>query len=169
MVKISRLSLALIGWALFSTGCSSIKKRSLNIYLRTFQDKKAEGLIFSPPPSPYEKQNHPVLDALWWNPQTESSISYFSSCSKIQKTLEEFQKDSFPQDTQYKLLQKLQLQGELYSILEISNSRQKTYIGIYTIKKGQCYFNINLVASSYSSFKKEEPLFKTFTKGIYFK
>ena len=158
--------MAFAGWTLFSTGCSSIKKRAFSVYLKSFQDKKANKVKFFPPPSPYEKQSHPVLDALWWNPQSRSSISYFSSCSKVKKTLEVFQKAVFPQNSQYKLLKKLQSKGGLYSVLEMRHAKQKTYSGIYTIKKGQCYFNINMVADSYPSFEKEEPVFKTFIKGF---
>lgn len=169
MVKISWLGLTFIGLALFSTGCSSLKKRALGLYLKNFKDKKAETAQFSPPPPPYKEQKHPVLDALWWNPQSASSISYFSSCSKLQKTLQEFQKDSFPQNGQYKLLKNTRLKKGLYSILEIINSDQKTYSGIYTIKKGQCLFNINLVTGSYAVFSKEEPVFKAFVRSFHFK
>ena len=167
MIKIFWLSLVFAGGALFATSCSSIKKRAFSVYLRSFQDKKANKIRFLPPPSPYERQSHPALDALWWNPQSGSSISYFSSCSKVQKTLEEFQKTAFPQSSQYKLLKKLQSKKSLYSVLEMPHAHQKTYSGIYTIKKGQCYFNINLVADSYPSFEKEEPVFKTFIKSFH--
>ena len=166
MLKNSFVYLALLGFAFFSIGCSSIKKRALNLYLGGFQDKKAERMHYLPPLPPYQEQNHPVLDALWWNPQSKSSISYFSSCSKVQQTLKEFQTDSFPQNSQYKILKSFESKESLYSILEIFNSSQHTYSGIYTLKARGCYFNINLVASSYSSFEKEEPVFQTFIKGF---
>ena len=166
MIKNSWLNWAFVGLVSFSIGCSSIKKRAVGIYLKNFRDKKAENIEFLPPPAPYEKQTHSVLDALWWNSHSQSSISYFSSCSKVKKTLEIFQKDSFPQDSQYKILKQSQSKESLYSVLEVSESQQKTYIGIYTIKKRECYFNINLVAASLSSFEKEESVFKTFIKGL---
>ena len=166
MEKHSWLKWIFGGLALFSISCSSVKKRAFDFYLRGFQDQKAEGVEFFPPPLPYKKQAHPTLDALWWNPQSGSSISYFSNCSKVQKTLEKFQNDSFPQNSQYKILKKNRTKNSLYSILEILESPHKTYIGVYTIKKGQCYFNINLVTSSHPSFEKEESLFKTFIKGF---
>ena len=166
MEKHSWLKWIFGGLALLSISCSSDKKRALGFYLRSFQDKKAEGVRVLPPPPPYEKQTHPILDALWWNPQSGSSISYFSSCSKIQKTLEKFQNDSFPQNSQNKILKKNKTKNSLYSILEILEAHHKIYIGVYTIKKGQCYFNINLVTSSHPSFEKEEPSFKNFIKGF---
>ena len=168
MTKRSWFRCFFAGLLFFSTGCSFLKKRALNIYLKSFQDQKAEGLVFSPPPSPYEKQEHPVLDALWWNPQSASSISYFSSCSKARKALKQFQKESFPQDSQYKIFKNIEILGGVYSVLEIQESGRKTYSGIYTVKKGKCYFNINLVVSSHSSFEKEEPVFKTFIKSFRF-
>lgn len=146
-------------------GCSSLKKRVVGAYLKGFQDTKARAVMVSPPPSPYERQDHLVLDTLWWNPKAGSSISYFSSCSKIQKSLKEFQKNSFPQNSKYKILKIVTSEAGLYSILELSSSnREKAYTGIHTMKKGSCWFNINLVTSSKASFKAEEPIFKQFIK-----
>ncbi len=134
-----------------------------------FQDKKAEAVRYNPPPYPYKSQQHPVLDALWWNPQTRNSISYFSSCSKAKKSLENFQKASFPEDVKYKILKSLKSKKRLYSVLEISNTNQKTYSGIYTMQKGECYFNINFVSGSQEAFKKGEVVFKTFIQGFHSK
>ena len=96
--------ISFISLALLLVACSSVKKKALNFYLMGFQDKKADELKYSPPPSPYKRQEHPVLDALWWNPKSKSSISYFSSCSKTHRTLEDFQRGSFPENGKYKLL-----------------------------------------------------------------
>ena len=154
-----------LGLALFLTNCLAIKKRAYTIRLKSLMDKRAEGVKFSPPPHPYTKQSHPVLDALWRNEQKASSISYFSNCSKIQKTLKDFQRDSFP--PKYKIIKETQLKEALYSILEISPPHQtKSHIGIYTMKKKSCWFNFHLMAGSYESFKKEEPVFKTFLQGM---
>ena len=160
-------SLACLGFVSFSiVACSSIKKNLVSSYLSQFKDQKMEEVKYLSPPAPYQKKNHSILDALWWNPETRSSISYFSSCSKISKALEEFQKDSFPQTSNYKTLKTIRLKKSLYSLLEISHLDQKTYSGIHTIKKGNCYFNINLVSNSRASFKKENPTFKTFIKSF---
>ena len=49
----------------------------------------------------------------------------------------------------------------------MSDTNKKTYSGIYTIKKGKCYFNINFVAGSQASFEAEEPVFKSFIRNFY--
>ena len=88
----------------------------------------------------------------------------------MQKSLEDFQKEAFPQSLSYKILKKLQLKKGLYSVLEISDTHnQKSYSGIWTIKEGHCYFNINLVAYSKASWTKEESVFKKFIKGFHYK
>lgn len=167
MVKIFWRGFVLTVLVLFSISCSSLKKRAFGFYLKKFHDKQAKNMALSPPPLPYERQDHPVLDAMWWNPRSESSISYFSSCSKIQKTLEEFQKSAFPQNSRYKILKTVLSKDGLYSILEIRQSAQKTYTGVHTVKKGSCWFNINLVAPSRSSFEGEERVFKKFIRDFY--
>lgn len=166
MVKDSWLSLAFTGLVFLLIGCSSLKKKALDIYLKNIQDERAEGLVFEPPPQPYVKQNHAVLDALWWNSQSGSSISYFSSCSRLKRTLKKFQADSFPRDSKYRIIEQSQSLGSLYSVLEIFENSKKIYSGIYTIQKGKCLFNINLVSSSFSSFKKEKIVFRKFIKSF---
>lgn len=167
MLRILLFVFSFTGIVLFVIACSSIKKTALSFYLKGFQDKKAEEVSYISPPYPYEKQKHPVLDALWWNPRSRNSISYFSSCSKTEKTLDDFQMASFPENAVYKFLKRLKSKKSLYSILEISYPHQKTYSGIYTFKKGRCCFNINFVASSQTSFHEEESVFKAFIKNFH--
>jgi len=167
MTNVSWQGLILPAIVLFTMGCSSIKKQALGQYFKTLKDKKLELISFSPP-APYKKQRHSVLDGLWWNSQSKSSISYFSSCSQVRRTLWEFQKSSFPENKQYKILTKKHFKNGLYSVLEMSYSpEKKTYTGVYTTRKDLCWLNINLVASSYSSFKKEEEVFKKFIRGFH--
>ena len=166
-IKNTLFCLVFLSGAFFLTACSSIKKKALNIYLSGFQDKKAEKKVPAPPP-PYKKKEHPALDALWWNPQNKSSISYFSACSKAQKTLREFQNEAFPAEGKYNILKEHISGKSLYSLLEINEvADQKSQAGIYTFREGSCYFNIQLVADSAPSFNKEEPVFKAFIKGFY--
>ena len=130
-----------------------------------FKDKKAEQVYFENLPVDYKKQQHPVLDSLWWNESLQSSISYFSTCSKVSRSLESFQASSYP--SKYKRISVSKTDNSLYSLLEISQSdSEKIYMSIYTIKKKDCYFNINLVAGSIDSFNKQEPLFKKFIKSF---
>ncbi|MCZ0933294.1 MAG: hypothetical protein OXJ52_09110 [Oligoflexia bacterium] len=166
MVKI--FWLGLVFGAFTVSGCSYLKKKALNTYLNQFQDKKAEQVCFEKLPPAYKKQAHSTLDALWWNDSLETSISYFSSCSKAPKSLESFQASAYP--LRYKRVQFSQADDSLYSVLEVSQPQNnKTYMAIYTTQKKHCYFNINLVAGSLSSFEKEEPLFKKFIKSFNYK
>ena len=148
----------------FLTNCSSVKKKALGIHLENLKDKKAEKVHYLEPVAPYQKQEHPVLDAFWWNSEKNSSISYFSNCSKIQKTLKQFQKESFPSNAI--ILESSKTKNSLYTLLEIPHLNKKTYSGVHTLKKRNCYFNINLVTSSPTSFKTEELIFKIFIKNF---
>ena len=166
MVKIFRLSLVL--WVFTVSGCSYLKKRALNVYLNKYKDKQAEQVHFEQLPTAYHQQAHPTLDALWWNDGLKTSISYFSSCSKLPKNLESFQTSTYPPT--YMRIQFSKMADSLYSVLEVSQSQNnKTYMAIYTTQKKNCYFNINLVAGSLSAFKKEEPLFKKFIESFNYK
>ena len=150
------------------SGCSSLKKQAVSNYLGQFQDKKASGVYFEKLPQGYQRQAHSALDELWWNESLNSSISYFSSCSKWPKNLEDFQTSTYP--LKYKRIQFSKKADRLYSVLEVSQSQNnKTYMAIYTLQKKNCYFNINLVVHSLSSFKSEEPLFKKFIKSFNYK
>ena len=160
--------LSLVFWAFSLVSCSSIKKKAVGFYIDQLKDKKAETVYFEKLPLSYKKEEHPVLDALWRN-EDLSSISYFSSCSKVPKKLENFQSSTYPSG--YKQISSSKQENSLYSVLELSQSQSspKTFMAIYTTRIKDCYFNINLVAGSLSSFKKEEPLFKKFIKSFNYK
>ena len=166
MVKIFWLNLVLLAFTVL--GCSYLKKKALSAYLDKYKDKKAMQVYFEKLPSAYHRQDHPALDALWWNDNLKTSISYFSSCSKLLKNLESFQVSTYPPT--YKRTQFSKEADSLYSVLELSQSQKsKTYMAIYTTQKKNCYFNINLVAGSLSAFQKEEPLFKKFINSFNYK
>ena len=166
MIRIFWLSLIFLSFTVSS--CSFLKKKALSNYIDQFQDKKAEPVYFEKLPNSYKKQEHPILDFLWWNEKLNTSISYFSSCSKIKKSLDDFQKASYP--LQSKRIKSSKTADSLYSILEVSQSgSSKTYMGVYSTQKKNCYFNINLVAGSLVDFKKEEPLFKKFINSFNYK
>ena len=109
------------------------------------------------------------MDALWWNKDLKTSISYFSSCSKAPKKLENFQTSTYPSG--YKRIRFSKKPNSLYSVLEVSQSQSsaKSVMAVYTTRIKNCYFNINLVAGSLSSFEKEEVLFKKIIKSFNYK
>ena len=145
--------------------CSSLKKQIVNAYLSDLQEEKAKNVNFNPPPAPYRKESHPSLDALYWNPETSSSISYFSSCGQVPTSLSEFQRSAFPKEEGSFKVKTQVFKNHLYSTLEISHSGSaKTHSAVHSFKKGDCLFNLNLVSSSLETFEAEEPLFKSFIK-----
>ena len=103
------------------------------------------------------------MDALWWNKESKNSISYFSSCSKYQKNLEEIQKETLSELPGYRLLQTKKEKDVLYSVVEVLGEDYKTINAMHIFRKGNCFYILNFVASSKESFQKEEPLFKKFT------
>ena len=154
---------ALAFFCVFSTACSSLKKHAVGVYLSSTKDKKAERIFFKAPPSIYEKKNHKTLDALWTHSKLKSSISYFSSCSKLNQSLKAFQSSAYPSN--YQLIESSKKQGGLYSILKMSDS----YIAIYTKKREDCYVNLNFVAPSKNSFDSELQTFHAFIQRFQLK
>ena len=118
---------------------------------------------FKAPPPSYQKKAHKTLDAVWTDEQKGSSISYFSSCSKVSQSLEVFQVSSYPRRLNYKMIQRVKKPDSLYSVLEISHSKDdKSYVAVYTMSQMDCFFNLNLTVPSKELFNQEEPVFKKF-------
>lgn len=149
---------------MFLTACSVLKKQAIDIYLSSAKDQKAELSSFKAPPPIYEKKSHQTLDALWSHKTLQVSISYFSSCSKLNQSLKAFQSSAYPQNLSYQLIQSDNQWGGLYSVLKFSDS--DSYIAIHTKKKGDCYVNLNFVAPSKSSFDSELKNFHQFIQQL---
>ena len=153
---------ALVGFFMLFTGCSVLKKQALDMYLSSAKDQKAELFQFKAPPPAYEKKKHPTLDALWSHKDLQVSISYFSSCSKLNQSLKAFQSSAYPQKLKYQLTKSLPQWDGLYSVLKIPDP--ESYIAIHSQKKGDCYVNLNFVASSQEEFDSELKNFHQFIK-----
>ena len=118
-------------------------------------------------PSAYQKKTHKTLDAVWIDEQKGSSISYFSSCSKVPKSLVVFQASSYPRRLNYKVIQRIKQPDSLYSVLEISHSKDnKSYAAVHTMSQADCFFNLNLTAPSKKLFDQEESVFKNFIQNF---
>ena len=153
---------ALVGFFMLFTGCSVLKKQAIDMYLSSAKDQKAELFTFKAPPFPYQKKKHPTLDALWSHKDLQVSISYFSSCSKLNQSLKAFQSSAYPQKLSYQVLESSLSSTGLYSVLKIPDP--ESYIAIHSKKKGDCYVNLNFVAPSKSSFDSELKNFQQFIK-----
>ena len=148
-----------------TTACSSLKRSAVDAWMDGFRDRRAKNVRFSPPPSPYERRDHPDLDALWWDPATRSSLSYFSNCSQTPQTWETFQKASFPAPATVRLIESRHSSKGLYSLVEISLSGQKTKSAVFTTGKADCLFNLNLVAPP-AHFEKQRLVFESFIQNF---
>jgi len=163
---------------LLLSSCSTFKKQMIASYLKKTEDSKAFNLNFKEPPFPYVQQKHQVLDAFWLNKKKGSSLSYFSSCSHIPRSLKAFQSSSYPSDLDYSLLKRVKKPDSIYSVLSLKPAKNdednqqpkalsfQTHIAVHTFKKQNCFFNINLVAPSQKLFEEELPLFQNFIKNF---
>ena len=182
MPKIYSIVLSFLLTLFSLSSCTALKKRAIKSYLKkTEEDLKAVPFQLKAPLYPYLKQKHDVLDAFWLHKEKGSSISYFSSCSPILRSLKAFQTSSYPSDLKYKVLKRLKKKDSFYSVLGIQqrdsegdsgsqgNDTQQefqTYIAVYTLKKKDCLFNINLLAPSKKIFQEEEAVFQDFIQGF---
>ena len=157
---------ALVGFFVFLTGCSVLKKQAIDMYLSSAKDQKAE-LNFKALPPIYEKKKHQTLDALWSHKNLKVSISYFSSCSKLNQSLKAFQSSAYPENLNYQIIESSNRWGGLYSVLKILDSNN--YIAIHTQKKGDCYVNLNFVSPSKSSFDSQLKSFHHFIQQFQLK
>lgn len=165
MIKAPFIRWVLLKALIFSMlGCSSLKKQWIRSSLKVVSDSKSEEVSFKEPPAPYKRQAHKTLDALWLNKASRASISYFSSCSKSPKSLKAFQASSYPAQSSYKVLKSHKKSGRFYSLLELP--LDGTYIAIYTLKKKNCYFNLNFIAPSLTIFKQEQAVFQDFAESF---
>lgn len=153
------------------SSCAVFKKQIFKSYFKKTEDSKAVQLNFKEPPFPYTKQKHNILDDFWLNKKKGSSISYFSSCSQVPRSLKTFQTSSYPGNLNYKILKRIKTAVSFYSLLLIENqslkeSNSQTHIAVYTLKNKNCFFNINLVAPSQKVFEEESKLFQNFIQNF---
>lgn len=123
------------------------------------KEKPAQDVSFKPPQN-YEKKEHDDLDALFWKEESQSSISYFSSCSEEEKDLKSFQESSFPEKSN--VLSRKEKSDSIYTVLR----GEGTYIVVSSFRIKDCLFNLNLVVPGEESLKKEEPVFKKFIQSF---
>ncbi len=147
--------------------CSSLKKLAFLRLAKRAKDKKATQVKFWSPPLPYKQQTHPQLDALWWNQKTNNSLSYFSNCSKNLQSLKDIELGTLSEIENYKIIKTQKTKDHIYSVIKIYHSNgEQTRSGMYTLKKGNCFYILNFIASSAKSFNKELPIFQKFIKGF---
>ena len=145
--------------------CSSLKRSAVEAWMGGARDRQAQKVRFAPPAPPYEKRPHGDLDALWWNPKAQSSLSYFSSCSSAPRSWEAFQKASLPVGEGVRLIKSERRDKGLYSLIEISSAGQKSQSAVYTTGKGSCLFNLNLVSPP-AHFEEQLVLFEAFIQNF---
>lgn len=189
--RVSRV-LLLMALPILLSACAVFKRQLIDSYLNKTEDLPALQVNFKEPPPPYVKTGHKVLDGLWQNREKSSSISYFSSCSQVPRSLQAFQASSYPSDLNYKVLRRVKKKDFFYSELIIlkrepakqeKNSKDKaggsrvgrsggkktqpqTFIAVYTMREKDCLFNLNFVAPSQKIFKEDSALFQNFIQNF---
>ena len=153
----------LFGFAGFIS-CSHLKKRFIQSKLSEVTGDRAKKVTYIPPPLPYKPEHSQKLDKLWRNTEDQSSISYFSSCSKTNRELNfyEIQEDILSGTPHRKLLDTESSPSFLRSRFQIRGTNYKTINSIHIFKNKTCFFVLNFVAGSQAVFKKNEPLFLNF-------
>ena len=159
--------LMLFGLAVL-TSCSYLQKQFLQVRLSRTKDSKAQRVTYNPPPFPYKPEKSQKLDKLWRSVKDHSSISYFSSCTKIKQdlSLEEIQQNILSEVPQWKLLNTNSSSHFLHSRFQVIGENYETINSIYIFKNHSCFFVLNFVAGSPAVFKQNEPLFRNFIKGF---
>ena len=149
----------------FLTSCATARKVILGYKLKQGRDQKSRKAAYQPPPPPFQFQKSENLDALWWNPKTQSSISYFSSCPKTGlPSLKEIERGVLSEVENYQILQTQQTKNTRRTKIQISDSGGgKTLNSIHTLKTSGCFYILNFVSGSRENFKKDEPVFQKFT------
>ncbi|MGI9549479.1 MAG: hypothetical protein ACR2M7_05875 [Bdellovibrionales bacterium] len=158
----------LLGCCFFLPHCKSLKRSGVRIFLKKAKDKKDNSVEFWSPPSPYQRQKHDILDVLWWNPKTKSSLSYFSNCSKHQLSLKQIEAETLSDIYKYERIKTQKTKNSILSEIKIYHlDGHITFSGIKTLKKRNCFYIINFITQSKKSFKKEFPVFKKFMERFY--
>lgn len=148
--------------------CSYLKKQVFQFKLSRLKDTRADKVFFLPPPLPYNEEASQKLDKLWKNTEDQSSISYFSSCTKINEnlSLQEIQQNVLSGLPEWKLLNTESSSHFLKSRFQVIGADYKTINSIYIFKNKNCFFVLNFVAGNKRIFEKNEQLFKGFIKGF---
>ena len=118
--------------------CSSLRKSAFSMILKKTKDKKADQVKFWSPPQPYKRQTHSQLDALWWNQQTNSYLSYFSNCSRNLQSLKDIEQGTLSEIESYRLIKTQIAKNHIYSVIKIYHpGGEQTMSGMYTLVKKQ--------------------------------
>lgn len=146
------------------SSCTTVKKIVIKHKLDKAQDEKSSQVSFSPPLSPFQPQESKHLDALWWNEETQNSISYFSSCPKggLPASLQEIETGVLSEVADYNIIKTVEKKNTRHTKIRAFTNKGEVWNSIYIIKEINCFYILNFVASSQENFKKDERLFNRF-------
>lgn len=155
---------------LLSSSCISSEKKTLFQLWKNkskLVDYSAKQIDFQAPPQSYKQKKHPELEGLWKNKKAGTSISYLSNCSSTFLSLEEITRDALAQFDQYKVIGGSKGKQSLYTTISVSHpNRKKTWISFYTFRQKKCFYILNLIADTVTSFKTEQIHFDNFVKSF---
>ncbi len=137
------------------------------------KDHNSEKVSFQQLSSPWEKKKKEGWEAVWQNPNNQSLISYFSSCSSSIPftSLKDFQQDFLSGLKSVRLLKqkKIFYQKQKAHRLSLRNSgshKQQHRMEILLFKKEQCFYVLSFLAHSHKALLKDVKIFNQFIKGF---
>ena len=163
--KINPLWILPGGFILFLSSCISLNLDSL-------KDKKAEGVVFQPPPeSSYKRVQKKEMDASWENTEKGHTLSFFSNCSYAVRftSLEIFKKDLLDELKGFRVLSKKESQYQdqkaYYIKLSQFHSGLPINLDLFLFKKVNCLYALSFLRSVLNAESADQTLvFKQFIR-----
>ena len=160
-------------FSLLSVSCISVS-------LKSIKDKPAQGVRYTPPPSPYKliegdgendmSSNTNRADATWVNASNGNKISFYSNCSLSAhvNSLEQLEKDLLEDNSQdIKTKDRARVHQGMparFLQMEVQNSKGNIYlVEMFFFKKRKCFYVLNWLAP-----KKEGAEIKSLEPNIEF-
>ncbi len=160
--------LVLFSFIIFFSSCISFNLDSL-------KDKKAKGIVFQPPPEPYQKVEKEEMDMAWENPENNSTLSFFSNCSRVTRfvPLKQFQKELLDGLKTFQVRSQKETEHQdqkaVYLLLSESGSgSQIMSMEIFLFKKEKCFYVLSFLKPLLKEYNIDQvSVFENFVKGFH--
>lgn len=131
---------------------------------------KADGIQFSPPPSPFQELKTSSADEAWQNKATGSSISFVSSCGESQEpTLEQIRKTTIDGIANIEITKEEKMNFNQREALDSIITGKVDGVAIQSriliFKKNNCNYSISYVSLK-EKFQNEQSVFENFLRSF---
>jgi len=142
----------------------------ISIDLDALRDKQAKGVVYLPPPSPYENIKKEGMDVSWENPTNKSVLSFFSNCSVASRfiTLKQFQKELLEGLKGFEVLSQKETshqEAKAHSLYLENLVGKAIYMKLLIFKTEKCFYTLSFLALDKKHIL-EERVFDNFIKGF---